>query len=102
MDILPRLRYAHSSETRSSRPPLVIDYVPGAYVTHNQLHHRGGHQVTWAIDGVLFPKIVLLKASEGVSAPIVSHPRPQQREWTYYRASDTRIHQKRAPPALLS
>ena len=33
----------------------IIDYVPGAYVTHDQLHMRGGHQVTWAIDGVPIP-----------------------------------------------
>jgi outer membrane cobalamin receptor len=26
--------------------------VPGSYVTHNQLHIRGGHQVTWLVDGV--------------------------------------------------
>jgi outer membrane receptor protein involved in Fe transport len=30
-------------------------YVPGATVTHDQLHVRGGHQVTWAIDGVPIP-----------------------------------------------
>src|SRR5262249_57529332 len=28
---------------------------PGAYVVHDQLHVRGGHQVTWAIDGVPVP-----------------------------------------------
>jgi len=33
----------------------ITDYVPGAYVTHDQLHVRGGHQVTWAIDGVPIP-----------------------------------------------
>jgi outer membrane receptor protein involved in Fe transport len=33
----------------------ITDYVPGAYVTHDQLHIRGGHQVTWAIDGVPIP-----------------------------------------------
>ncbi|PWT98019.1 MAG: TonB-dependent receptor [Terriglobia bacterium] len=33
----------------------ITDYVPGAYVTHDQLHLRGGHQVTWAIDGVPIP-----------------------------------------------
>ncbi len=26
-------------------------FVPGAYMSHDQLHVRGGHQVTWAIDG---------------------------------------------------
>jgi len=34
---------------------MITDYVPGAYVTHDQLHIRGGHQVTWAIDGVPIP-----------------------------------------------
>jgi len=34
---------------------LIADYVPGAWVTHDQLHVRGGHQVTWAIDGVPIP-----------------------------------------------
>jgi len=27
---------------------LITNYVPGAWVTHDQLHVRGGHQVTWA------------------------------------------------------
>jgi outer membrane receptor protein involved in Fe transport len=34
---------------------LITNYVPGAWVTHDQLHVRGGHQVTWAIDGVPIP-----------------------------------------------
>jgi outer membrane receptor for ferrienterochelin and colicin len=33
----------------------ITDYVPGAWMTHDQLHVRGGHQVTWAIDGVPIP-----------------------------------------------
>ncbi len=33
----------------------ITAYVPGATVTHDQLHVRGGHQVTWAIDGVPIP-----------------------------------------------
>jgi outer membrane receptor for ferrienterochelin and colicin len=33
----------------------ITDYVPGAWVTHDQLHVRGGHQVTWAIDGIPIP-----------------------------------------------
>jgi len=33
----------------------ITDYIPGAWVTHDQLHVRGGHQVTWAIDGVPIP-----------------------------------------------
>ncbi len=34
---------------------MITDYVPGAWMTHDQLHIRGGHQVTWAIDGVSIP-----------------------------------------------
>jgi hypothetical protein len=33
----------------------ITAYVPGAYVTHDQLHVRGGHQVSWLIDGVPVP-----------------------------------------------
>jgi outer membrane cobalamin receptor len=33
----------------------ITDYVPGATIVHDQLHVRGGHQVTWAIDGVPVP-----------------------------------------------
>jgi outer membrane receptor protein involved in Fe transport len=34
---------------------MITNYVPGAWVTHDQLHVRGGHQVSWAIDGVTIP-----------------------------------------------
>ncbi|HSU31053.1 MAG TPA: TonB-dependent receptor [Bryobacteraceae bacterium] len=34
---------------------MITNFVPGAYVTHDQLHVRGGHQLTWAIDGVPIP-----------------------------------------------
>ncbi len=34
---------------------MITDYVPGAWITHDQLHIRGGHQVTWEIDGVPIP-----------------------------------------------
>lgn len=34
---------------------MITDYVPGAWMAHDQLHVRGGHQVTWAIDGVPIP-----------------------------------------------
>ncbi len=33
----------------------ITAYVPGTYVTHDQLHMRGGHQVSWLIDGVPVP-----------------------------------------------
>lgn len=34
---------------------MITDYVPGSYFTHDQLHIRGGHQVSWLIDGVPIP-----------------------------------------------
>jgi outer membrane cobalamin receptor len=40
---------------RSNSLALITDYVPGSYFTHDQLHIRGGHQVSWLIDGVPIP-----------------------------------------------
>src|SRR5258708_16318105 len=34
---------------------MTTDYVSGAYFTHDQLHVRGGHQVSWLVDGVPVP-----------------------------------------------
>jgi hypothetical protein len=33
----------------------ITAFVPGSYVTHDQLHVRGGHQVSWFVDGVPVP-----------------------------------------------
>src|ERR1700681_406593 len=41
--------------SRSNSLAMITDYVPGAYVTHDQLHIRGGHQTTWLVDGVPVP-----------------------------------------------
>lgn len=40
---------------RTNSLALITNYVPGAYIVHDQLHVRGGHQVTWAVDGVPVP-----------------------------------------------
>jgi hypothetical protein len=40
---------------RTNSLSMITDYVPGAYVTHDMLHMRGGHQVSWLIDGVNIP-----------------------------------------------
>ncbi len=37
---------------RTNSLAMITDFVPGAYLTHDQLHIRGGHQVTWLVDGV--------------------------------------------------
>ena len=45
--------YAGMDQSNSLR--VITQFVPGAYMVHDQLHVRGGHQVTWAIDGVPLP-----------------------------------------------
>ena len=40
---------------RTNSLAMITDYVPGAYITHDQLHIRGGHQVNWLVDGVPVP-----------------------------------------------
>ncbi|MBV8307333.1 MAG: TonB-dependent receptor [Gammaproteobacteria bacterium] len=40
---------------RTNSLAMITNYVPGAYVVHDQLHVRGGHQVSWEIDGVEVP-----------------------------------------------
>ncbi len=39
-----------ASQTNSLQ--MITDFVPGAYMVHDMLHMRGGHQVNWFIDGV--------------------------------------------------
>ena len=40
---------------RTRAMEMITDYVPGAYMTHDMLHMRGGHQTSWLIDGVSIP-----------------------------------------------
>ena len=40
---------------RTNSMAMITDYTPGAYMTHDMLHMRGGHQVSWLIDGVEIP-----------------------------------------------
>jgi hypothetical protein len=40
---------------RTNAMEMITDYVPAAYVTHDMLHMRGGHQVEWLIDGIPMP-----------------------------------------------
>src|SRR5437868_3213800 len=41
--------------TDSNSMAMITNYVPGAYMVHDQLHIRGGHQVSWLLDGVPVP-----------------------------------------------
>jgi outer membrane receptor protein involved in Fe transport len=40
---------------RTNSLAMITNYVPGAYMVHDQLHIRGGHQVSWSVDGVTVP-----------------------------------------------
>jgi outer membrane receptor protein involved in Fe transport len=40
---------------RTNSMAMITDYVPGAYMTHDMLHMRGGHQVSWLLDGIEIP-----------------------------------------------
>src|SRR5689334_2539266 len=40
---------------RTNSLAMITDYVPSAVVVHDQLHIRGGHQVSWLLDGVPVP-----------------------------------------------
>jgi hypothetical protein len=41
--------------SRSNSLAMITDFVPGSYITHDQLHIRGGHQTSWPVDGVPVP-----------------------------------------------
>ena len=47
--------YEYAGVDSSNSFKMITDFVPGSYMVHDQLHVRGGHQVTWAIDGVPIP-----------------------------------------------
>src|ERR1700678_2175582 len=42
---------------RTNSMAMITDFVPGAYMTHDMLHMRGGHELSWMIDGVNIPNI---------------------------------------------
>ena len=51
---------------------MITDFVPGAYVVHDQLHVRGGHQTTWAVDGVEIPNTNIASNLDRRSIPRTS------------------------------
>ena len=54
--LVDRLNIQHTpGADRTNSLAMITDNVPGAYVTHDQLHIRGGHQTTWLVDGVPVP-----------------------------------------------
>ena len=56
LSLVDREAIAHTpGADRSNSMAMIVDYTPGAYMTHDMLHMRGGHQVSWLIDGVQIP-----------------------------------------------
>jgi TonB dependent receptor/Carboxypeptidase regulatory-like domain/TonB-dependent Receptor Plug Domain len=54
--LVDRLEIARTpGASRSNSMAMITDFVPGAYMTHDQLHIRGGHQTSWLVDGVPVP-----------------------------------------------
>jgi hypothetical protein len=54
--LIDRADIAHTpGADRSNSMAMITDFVPGAYMTHDMLHMRGGHQVSWLIDGIEIP-----------------------------------------------
>jgi hypothetical protein len=54
--LVSRADVAHTpGASHTNSLAIITDYIPGAYLTHDQLHIRGGHQVSWLIDGVPVP-----------------------------------------------
>jgi hypothetical protein len=54
--LVDRQDIAHTpGADRTNSMAMIVDYTPGAYMTHDMLHMRGGHQLNWQIDGVEIP-----------------------------------------------
>jgi hypothetical protein len=56
MTVVNRLDVARTpGAARTNSMAMITNFVPGAYLTHDQLHIRGGHQTSWLVDGVPIP-----------------------------------------------
>jgi len=54
--VVNRLEVARTpGAARSNSLAMITDFVPGAYINHDHLHIRGGHQTSWLVDGVPVP-----------------------------------------------
>jgi len=54
--IVDRMEVARTpGASRTNSLSMITNFVPGAYITHDQLHIRGGHQTGWLVDGVPVP-----------------------------------------------
>jgi len=56
MSLVNRTEIEHTpGADQTNNLAMITDFVPAAYMTHDMLHIRGGHQVTWLVDGVPIP-----------------------------------------------
>jgi TonB dependent receptor/Carboxypeptidase regulatory-like domain/TonB-dependent Receptor Plug Domain len=54
--VVDRIEIAQTpGASRTNSLAMITNFVPGAYITHDQLHIRGGHQTSWLVDGVPVP-----------------------------------------------
>jgi hypothetical protein len=54
--LVTRNNIAHSpGADRTNSLAMITNFTPGAYMTHDMLHIRGGHELNWMIDGVPIP-----------------------------------------------
>ncbi|HTT22711.1 MAG TPA: TonB-dependent receptor [Candidatus Sulfotelmatobacter sp.] len=54
--VVSRLDVARTpGAARTNSLAMITNFVPGSYITHDQLHIRGGHQTSWLVDGVPIP-----------------------------------------------
>lgn len=47
----PQIEHTAGADQTNSLA-MITDYTPGAYMVHDMLHMRGGHQVNWFFDGI--------------------------------------------------
>ena len=47
----PEITHAAGADQTNSLA-MITDFTPGAYMVHDMLHMRGGHQVNWFFDGI--------------------------------------------------
>jgi hypothetical protein len=61
---------------------MITEFVPGAYITHDMLHMRGGHQVSWQIDGVEIPNTnIASNLGAQIDPKDIDYPEVQRRSY---------------------
>ncbi len=82
--------------SRTNSLEFITSYTPGAYMVHDQLHIRGGHQVSWLVDGVPVPNtnIAMWSKFSAAATPPSTATAPMARS-TSFRVPDSSVTAKR-------